>query len=317
MVFNLYRYLYFLLVSFILCFFSCGFGPAEEETVLTVGETAINRKEMRNEIERIKYDMGVSDKEIKEGIKSILNRIVERRLILEYGRKKDITVSADELSAAVDDVRKDYPGEMLNEVLLKRYIDIREWEKNLHDELLIKKIVDMALSSNMKRVTLDEVKSYYEGHQDDFREPQRIQIRQIVTRTREEMDKVISLMNKGEKMADLAKRYSKAPDAENGGILGWFARGELDEVIEKVVFSLRQGEVSRVIESPYGFHIFELLNFKEEGIRPFPETIKEIESKITMERREIMYTNWLDNLKMQFPVSIKERQILADMKMEE
>jgi peptidyl-prolyl cis-trans isomerase C len=317
MVFNLYRYKYYLLVSSLLCLFSCGFIPTGEETVITIGDKAINRKEMRNEIDRIKYDMGISDKEIKEGIKSIINRIVEKKLILEYGRKKGITVSADELSAAVDAVKQDYPGDLLNEVLLKRYIDIREWEKNLHDELLIKKIVDIALSSAMKRVTLEEAKAYYESHQNDFREPRRIEIRQIVTGTREEMDNVISLMKKGEKMADLAKKYSKTPDAEDGGILGWFAKGELDEVIENIVFSLKQGEISRVIESSYGFHIFELLSVREEGIRPFPETIKEIESKITMEKRELMYTKWLDNLKMQFPVSIKEKQILADMKMEE
>jgi peptidyl-prolyl cis-trans isomerase C len=317
MVFNLYRNLFYLLVSSLLCLFSCGFNPAEEEAVITIGDTAISGKEMRSEIDRIKYDMGISDKEIKEGIKSIINRIVEKKLILEYGKEKGITISADELSAAVNAVRQDYPGDMLNEVLLKRYIDIREWEKNLHDELLIKKIVDVTLASKMKRVTLEEAKAYYESHQDDFREPRRFEIRQIVTRTRAEMDNVISCLKKGEEMADLAKKYSRAPDAENGGALGWFARGELDENIENVVFTLKKGEISRVIESPYGFHIFKLLSIKEQGIREFPEVIKEIESKITTEKREIMYTKWLDNLKMQFPVSIKEAQIFSDMKTEE
>jgi peptidyl-prolyl cis-trans isomerase C len=318
MVFNLYRNLFFLLVySLLWILSSCGAGPADEEAVITIGDTPISRKEVLGEIDRIKYDIGISDQEIKKGIKPIINRIVQKKLILEYGKKEGISVSADELSSAVNAIKQDYPGEMLNEVLLKRYIDIREWEKNLHDELLIKKIVDIALSSGMKMVTLEEAKAYYESHQDDFMEPRRLMVRQIVTRTREEIDNVSSLLNKGEKMSDLAKKYSMAPDAENGGILGWFARGEFDETIENVVFSLKIGEVSKAIESPYGFHIFELISIKEEGLRAFPETIKEIEAKITMEKKEIMYTKWLDNLKMQFPVNIKEAQILVDMKTEE
>jgi hypothetical protein len=60
-----------------------------------------------------------------------------------------------------------------------------------------------------------------------------------------------------------------------------------------------------------------VVSIREEGIRLFPEAIKEIESKIITENRELMYTKWLDGLKMQFPVTIKETDILADMKMED
>lgn len=316
MVSNLYRLNFYLLISSLMLALSCGVTPKDNEALITIGETTIGRKDIHREIERIKYDMGITDQEVKEGLKSIINRVIEKYLILEYGRRKGITVTDEELSTAVNAVKNDYPGELLNEVLLKRYIDIREWEKNLHDELLIKKTVDTALSE-MKMVTLEEVKAYYEEHQNDFMEPRRLEIRQIVTGTMEEMANVMTLIKKGEGMADLAKKYSKAPEAENGGILGWFAQGELEETIEKSIFSLKQGEISRVIESPYGFHIFEVISARDEGLRPFPETIKEIESKITMEKRELIYTKWLDSLKMQFPVSIKEAQILADMKMEE
>jgi len=316
-VFNLYLKIYYILIiSSLLLIFSCGVRPKDEEAVITIGERAISKREVLHEIERIKYDMGLSAGEIKEGIKSILNRIVEKNLILEYGRRNGITISEEELQAAVNEVRHDYPGDLLNEVLLTRYIDINEWKKNMHDELLIKKITDTALA-DIKGVTLDEVKAYYESHLEEFREPRRLEIRQIVTKSREEMNNVLALLNKGEDMAELAKRFSIAPDSKNGGLLGWFASGELEETIEKSVFSLKQGEISKIIESPYGFHVFKVVSVREEGIRPFPESIKEIESKITVENRELMYTKWLDGLRMQFPVSIKEMEILADMKMED
>lgn len=316
-MFNLYLKIYYLLIiSSLLCIFSCGVVPEDEEAAITIGETSISKKEVLHEIEHIKYDMGLTALEVQEGIDSIINKIVEKNLILEYGRRNGISISEEEFRTAVNEVRQDYPGDLLNEVLLKRYIDINEWEKNLHDELLVKKIVDTALA-DIKMVTLDEVKTYYESHMEEFREPRRFEIRQIVTRTREEMDNILGLLSKGEDMAELARKFSIAPESEKGGLLGWFASGELEETIEKSVFTLKQGEVSKIIESPYGFHVFEVISVKEEGIRELPDSIKEIESKITMENRELMYTKWLDGLRMQFPVSIKEMEILADMKMED
>jgi parvulin-like peptidyl-prolyl isomerase len=316
-VFNLYCKIYYLLIiSFLLWIFSCGVAPKEEDAVITIGETVITKKKLQHEIERIKYDMGLSAEEIREGIDSIINNIVEKNLILEYGRVNAITITEEELKTAVNEVKQDYPGDLLNEVLLKRYIDINEWKKNLHNELLVKKIVDTALA-DVKMATLDEVKAYYDSHLEDFREPLMLEIRQIVTKTGEEMENLLSRLIKGEDMAELARNFSIAPESENEGLLGWFAKGELEENIEKSVFALKPGEMSKIIESPYGFHIFKVVSVKEEGIRGLPESIKDIESIITMENRELMYTKWLDGLKMQFPVSIKEMEILADMKMED
>ncbi|NLD35853.1 MAG: hypothetical protein GX654_03205 [Desulfatiglans sp.] len=316
-MFNLYCKIYYLLIiSFLLWIFSCGVAPKEEDAVITIGETVITKKKLQHEIERIKYDMGLSAEEIREGIDSIINNIVEKNLILEYGRVNAITITEEELKTAVNEVKQDYPGDLLNEVLLKRYIDINEWKKNLHNELLVKKIVDTALA-DVKMATLDEVKAYYDSHLEDFREPLMLEIRQIVTKTGEEMENLLSRLIKGEDMAELARNFSIAPESENEGLLGWFAKGELEENIEKSVFALKPGEMSKIIESPYGFHIFKVVSVKEEGIRGLPESIKDIESIITMENRELMYTKWLDGLKMQFPVSIKEMEILADMKMED
>ncbi len=196
-MFNLYfKIICLLLTSSLLSILSCGVAPEDEKAVITIGETKVTKKEVIHEIERIKYDMGLTVEEIREGIDSIINRIVEKNLILEYGRRNGIKLSEEEFKAAINEVRQDYPGDLLNEVLLKRYIDINEWEKNLHDELLVKKIVDTALA-DIKGATLDEVKAYYESHMEEFREPRRLEIRQIVTKTREEMEKVLSLLKKG------------------------------------------------------------------------------------------------------------------------
>ena len=56
-------------------------------------------------------------------------------------------------------------------------------------------------------------------------------------------------------LAELAKTSSDCPSAPEGGDLGRFSRGELVPELENVVFALKPGEVSPVVDSPFGFHI--------------------------------------------------------------
>jgi len=307
----------FFLISFLLLTLSCNFIESpEENVVITIGDAPINRDELRNNIERVIFEMSITDQDIKLGIKSIIDKVIEKKLILEYGKAEGINITDEELDLAIKEIKSDYPEDIFNEMLLKRYIDIKEWKSDLKEELLIKKIINDVVSE-ASTVTYNETKDYYNEHQDEFRHLKMIKLRQILTKTKEEIDNVLTLIKQGHEMAELAEKHSIAPEAENKGILGWIVQGALDETIDNFIFSLKTGEKSSVLESTYGYHIFEVLEVKDEGIKNFPETIKEIESKITLRKKELMYRDWLDNLKSRFPVNIKENQIFAEWAMED
>ncbi|MEO5927517.1 MAG: protein translocase subunit SecD [Patescibacteria group bacterium] len=71
-------------------------------------------------------------------------------------------------------------------------------------------------------------------------------------RSIEEIRKQVTPKN----FADLAKKYSQEPGAgESGGDLDWFGTGVMVDQFEKPAFALSKGQISDVIESPFGFHI--------------------------------------------------------------
>ena len=55
--------------------------------------------------------------------------------------------------------------------------------------------------------------------------------------------------------AQLAKEYSDGPSKVKGGYLGKFGRGAMDKGFEEAAFKLNKGQVSGVVETPFGFHI--------------------------------------------------------------
>ena len=81
-----------------------------------------------------------------------------------------------------------------------------------------------------------------------------------VVRTREQAEalaeKVAQRAKRGESFTRLATEYSDEPGAAaRGGALGKFTRGKMAPAFEEAAFHLKVGEISGVIETPFGFHV--------------------------------------------------------------
>ena len=297
---------FYLLIIFVLLFSACHFFErSEDRVVITVGSRGITEDELKKAIQQIIFEMDISDREAKEGIETIVNKVIERAMIVEYGKEEGIGVSDEELDSAIKNIKRDYPEDVFKEMLLRRYIDFKEWKEGLREELLIKKIVTKVTAS-ISPVTFDEIKEYFNAHRDEFRRPAMVQLRQIVVPTREEALKIQGRLKQGEEMGELARKYSITPEAKDGGILGWIDRGQLEESMERAIFSLRVGEISDIFKSPYGYHVFEVISTRDAGLQDLPEAMAEIESKLMLQKKESFYREWIKGLRERFPVQIKQ-----------
>jgi parvulin-like peptidyl-prolyl isomerase len=77
--------------------------------------------------------------------------------------------------------------------------------------------------------------------------------------------------------------------------------------MEKVLFSLRVGELSRVVETPYGYHIFKVVEKKPEGLKSLPEAMQGIEARLIVQKKELFYRRWLARLKILYPVKVNQK----------
>lgn len=76
---------------------------------------------------------------------------------------------------------------------------------------------------------------------------------------RKKAQKLLNRARKGEDFAKLARQNSEDPTSkEKGGALGFFGRGRMEIAFEKAAFELKPGEISDLVETPYGFHIIRL-----------------------------------------------------------
>jgi peptidyl-prolyl cis-trans isomerase C len=300
-----------LVISFGLCACDILDRPADK-VVIIVGERDITTDELKRDIKYITSGMGVTDEGVKYVIDPLVSKLVDHYLILEYGRQRGITISEKELESAIENIKKDYPDEaVFQQMLLQRYLDYEKWKDGLRQQLLVKKIMRKA-SENITPVTFDEIKTYFDSHRKEFTRPEMVKFSQIVTRTKEEAEDIRRRLKKGENLDVLARKHSTTPEAENGGEVGWIVKGELQESIEKAVFTLPIGKISPVTKTPYGYHIFKVQSKRPKGFKSLSEAMDEIKSKLFRQKQETFQKRWLIQLRGLFPVQVNE-DLLATM----
>ena len=133
--------------------------------------------------------------------------------------------------------------------------------------------------------TEEELRAYYEDVQDSYtRDQERNPGHILITTDERSEDEARALAAElteraraGEDFAELAAEYSgDTLSAEQGGDLGWVARGQFVEPVEEAVFDMEQGEIRGPVESEFGFHVLRLNDVRGGGTPSLDEVRDEL-----------------------------------------
>ncbi|MFO7578459.1 MAG: SurA N-terminal domain-containing protein [Pelovirga sp.] len=100
----------------------------------------------------------------------------------------------------------------------------------------------------------------------------------------------------GADFAQLAKLHSDdSGSADEGGDLGYFGRGTMIGEFEAAAFALRPGQISEVIESPFGFHIIKVTDYIAAGFKPLVDVVDTLKAGLIAEQaRQLAYEKAMD-----------------------
>ncbi len=224
-----------------------------------------------------------------------LNRLIERKMLIKEAQRRRFKVGVPEILARIETMRGGQPGKDVKETLGGMGIDFEKFKSDVWEDLLIEKLIKAEVDRPV-HVSSQEVRRYYNDHAADFDRPEQVRVRQIVTTTEAEALAAIEELQAGADFAALARRRSTAPEAAEGGDLGYFAMGEMPGEFN-VVFGLSRGGVSGVVKSPYGFHIFKLEDRRKAGRLSLDEAYKEISERLRQQKLDERYQRWFRDLR--------------------
>jgi peptidyl-prolyl cis-trans isomerase C len=107
-----------------------------------------------------------------------------------------------------------------------------------------------------------------------------------VVKSQEEARRVLAKIREGMSFDEAARRWSLSPDAKVGGDLGFFKRGMMPPVFDQTCFNLQPRQVSEVVSSEYGYHLFKVLDRRPAEQRPLQKVRGEVERLLLQMKRE-------------------------------
>ncbi len=271
-------------------------APQQSQPFLVVGNRHISVDQFSREM-KAAYpqvdSMSGEDRRLLE--KQLTKQLIDRELIFGEAARLNISYTPDELDDAMVDVRGQLTQDEFFQLLKDSGKTPENWVEALKLKLLTTKVINAVLADQI-RISDQDAISYYRTHKPMFDRPEEIRARQMLFKTREDALKILARLHDGEDFAELARDYSLSPDSENGGSLGYFARGQLPEEFDKVLFKLPVRQVSNPVKSPYGYHLFLVERKRNAGLRPFAAVKDEIIELLSQEKEELVFQQWLDKL---------------------
>jgi parvulin-like peptidyl-prolyl isomerase len=278
-----------------------------EHIIAQVNEEQIPVAEFDREFKELILEPGREAKgtDLENLRRAYLDQVIERKILVQEGRRVGIKISPEELNQAISEIRMDYSGEGFGETLGLKGMTLEEWKVRLEEKLLAEKVIRGASHSQDKIDEKDALR-YYEDHRSSFQIGQKVRVRQIVVADGEEAIQIMKRLKKGESFEKVAMGKSLGPEKVQGGDLGYFSQGEKPTEFD-CVFNMEVGAISEVIKSPYGYHIFKLEEKTEPRRIPFEEAKLGILQELGQKRGEEKYEKWMKDLKGKAKVKVNKK----------
>ena len=292
----------------------CGGGSRDAEraarAVAVVNGEPVSAEALARDLREARA--GAGEGEGKDDVlrRRVLDELVDRALLLQEARARSIVVGQDQVERAFLRIRAEYPGTHFDDLLAQERLSQADLKARLKDQLTIEKLFEQEVFPRVQ-VSDAEVARYFADHTAEFQEPERVRLLQIVTRTKEEAQALRDKLRKNpQTFAEVARKSSIAPEGKAGGDLGFIGRGSGFPEVFDLAFSLPLNQVSEVTPSPYGFHIFKVIERRAASRRTVDEARGEILEKLTREKRARAQEDYVKALRERARIQI-DSQALA------
>jgi len=251
-------------------------GKSEGTVLADVNGTAITTQDFKNEVDRLPPYLKPMVQS-PEGKNELLDSMVVREIILEQAKKDGVDKSKD-VADRLEDLRK----RLIVETYLKKKV---EQDAQISDA---------------------ELKKFYDENKDKFKTGEQLKASHILVKSEKEAQDILAQLKGGANFEDLAKKYSTDSTAAKGGDLGWFSKGAMVPEFDKAAFGLKEGELSGIVKTQFGFHIIKVTGIRPAGIRTFDEVKEQIKTTLLPGKQQEIFQKMKEDLKKNAKVTINE-----------
>jgi peptidyl-prolyl cis-trans isomerase C len=241
--------------------------------------------------------------------KQAIEVMINRMLLSDAASKEGVTVPREEVTARVDEVKKNFPSEQaFTERIAAMGMSLPDLEKEIESGLTFEALLAKH-TGEAHTPTADEVKAFYDSNPTQFHQPERVRASHILiafadgdtdAQKAEKRAKAVKIREdlvRGADFAETAAMYSDCPSKENGGDLDYFTKGRMVKPFEDAAFALKVNQLSDIVQTDFGYHIIKVTDHTAEREIPLDEARQDIVSYLEDQQKEAAVGSYIQSLR--------------------
>jgi peptidyl-prolyl cis-trans isomerase SurA len=308
--------LFFLILSLLTA--PASHGDIVDRVVAVVNDDVITLSEVNEEgkplFQRVAEQVPAAElpEALKKVRKTVIDNLIEKKIMLQEAEKADITVTEEEVDRAFRLIlqKNNTTPRQFREQLAMMGLTEEQYRENLKTQVLSSKLVSYEVRS---KVIIPESKiiDYYDSHYTERVGEGGYYILQIgitweeagtdaKATAREKAERIHSLALAGNDFRELAREYSDLPSAVDGGDIGVLNKDDMSEDMLATISATRPGDITPIIETTSGFQFFKVLSSQEGQIItkvPYESVKNDIYDILYQQEMEARFEDWLENVK--------------------
>jgi peptidyl-prolyl cis-trans isomerase SurA len=271
-----------------------------------------------------------SDAELQKALVEVTPQVivdaVDELLLVQRGRELGYALGEQQFQSILENIKKENKletDEQFQQALKQEGMTLQDLRRQLERNLLVTRVQQAEVLGKIS-VTEDEVARYYEENKAAFTTPPTVTVREILinvpvtekginaAQDDEAKAKAEDLRAKivaGEPMAQLAAQYSDSGSKANGGLIGPISRNDLAPELQKLLATMKPGDVSPVLRTARGYQIIKLESATPEKTRTLDEARAEVSDKLAEQKRQGQLEQYLEQLRAQAIIDWKNEEI--------
>jgi peptidyl-prolyl cis-trans isomerase SurA len=248
-----------------------------DRIVAVVESDVVTESELNERMSVIKAQSGPQTNLPSDDIlaEQVLQRIIIERLQVDWGERRGITIDDLTLDQAMRNLaqRNNMDLNQFRDALTQQGIDYVTFREQVRTEMAITQTRRRAVESNVQ-VSDKEIDALLESQQENLNQNAEYRLAHILIQlpqdptpediegAKTEIEGIRQQALDGDSFTQLAISYSQADDALEGGDLGWRNINQLPAIFQRQLVTMQPGDISEIIRSGSGFHIFRILDMR-------------------------------------------------------
>lgn len=268
----------------------------QNKVLVKVNREVITEQDLKREIDFLRVSDSTPISNITR--EDVLDRMINDLLILGEAKKLELEITEDTIESYINKFWKGYSEENKRKILKANNLTMDEWTDLIKKRMLIEYTITRAVEDQV-HVGANEIEEYYWTHLLEFYRPVRVRARQIVVETEEQAEVLRKKLEEGGDFKSLAEQYSRGPEKDHGGDLGWVTSDDLPKAFTDIIFKMKTKKISQPVATAYGYHLFYVDQREDGGKIALKEAKSSINDKLKLIKTDRVFQAWLEEIRAQ------------------